>query len=190
MTKIVIDANVLISAAFGGTPLDAVSKAFSTGEVFLSPEVIKEIDGTIRRLSPKLGEERTEFLLGLWREARIPLYDAGTRWEKPYLPGPEGRCLSSPVHRRRSGFPDHRRQGSSRGESGEGRGAPESIKDSYTTQIPGDLVGCSFGQGPPLKRDVPANSRRTGTDIEPMSVPQPPRSGRNFDSIPGHKKAS
>ena len=68
MIRIVIDANVLISAAFGGTPLDAVSKAFSTGEVFLSPEVIEEIDGTIHRLSPKLGEEKTEFLLRMWRK--------------------------------------------------------------------------------------------------------------------------
>jgi len=66
MTRIVIDANVLISAAFGGTPLDAVSKAFSTGEVFLSPDVIKEIDGTIRRLSRKLGEGKAELLLKLW----------------------------------------------------------------------------------------------------------------------------
>lgn len=67
MTRIVIDANVLVSAAFGGTPLDAVSKAFSSGEVLLSPDVIEEIDGTIRRLSPKLGEEKTEFLTKLWR---------------------------------------------------------------------------------------------------------------------------
>jgi predicted nucleic acid-binding protein len=66
MIRIVIDANVFISAAFGGTPLDAVSKAFTTGEVFLSPDVVKEIDETIRRLSSKLGEERTEFLLKLW----------------------------------------------------------------------------------------------------------------------------
>jgi uncharacterized protein len=67
MTKVVIDANVLISAAFGGIPLDAVSKAFSIGEVFLSPAVIEEIDGTIRRLSPKLGEQKGEFLLTLWK---------------------------------------------------------------------------------------------------------------------------
>ena len=66
MTRIVIDANVLISAAFGGTPLDAVTKAFSAGEVFLSPDIVKEFDGTIRRLSPKLGEEKAEFLLKLW----------------------------------------------------------------------------------------------------------------------------
>ena len=67
MTKVVIDANVLISAAYGGVPLDAVSKAFSIGEVFLSPSVIGEIDGTIRRLSSKLGEEKAEFLLALWK---------------------------------------------------------------------------------------------------------------------------
>ncbi|MFZ2223808.1 MAG: putative toxin-antitoxin system toxin component, PIN family [Candidatus Deferrimicrobium sp.] len=66
MIRIVIDTNVFVSAAFGGTPLDAVSNAFSTGEVFLSPNVIKEIDGTIRRLSPKLGEEKAEILRKLW----------------------------------------------------------------------------------------------------------------------------
>lgn len=68
MARVVIDANVLISAAFGGLPLDAVSKAFSAGEVLLSTEVIKEIDGTIRRLSPKLGEEKMEDLLKLWKK--------------------------------------------------------------------------------------------------------------------------
>ena len=109
MTRIVIDANVLISAAFGGTPLDAVSRAFSIGEVFLSPDVIKEIDGTIRRLSPKLGEEKAESLLDAMEEARIPLHDSGARGKGVYLPGPQGRRLSSPVHRRRSEFPDHRR---------------------------------------------------------------------------------
>jgi putative PIN family toxin of toxin-antitoxin system len=67
MAKIVIDANVFISAAYGGVPLDAVSKAFSTGEVFLSPAIIGEIDGTIRRLSSKMGEEKTGYLLMLWR---------------------------------------------------------------------------------------------------------------------------
>ena len=67
MTKVVIDFFVLISAAHGGISLDAVSKAFSIGEVFLSPAVIEEINGTIGRLSPKVGEERTEFLLALWK---------------------------------------------------------------------------------------------------------------------------
>ena len=67
MGKVVIDANVFVSAAFGGVPLDAVSKAFSTGDVFLSPAIIEEIDGTIRRLSSKIGEEKTGTLLTLWR---------------------------------------------------------------------------------------------------------------------------
>jgi rRNA-processing protein FCF1 len=67
MAKVVIDANVFISAAYGGVPLDAVSKAFSTGEVFLSRSVIEEIDGAIRRLSSKIGEEKTGYLLGLWK---------------------------------------------------------------------------------------------------------------------------
>ena len=70
MVRIVIDANVLISAAFGGTPLDAVSKAFSVGEVYLSPAVAAEIEGTIGRLSPKLGQERTKILSTLWRRFR------------------------------------------------------------------------------------------------------------------------
>ena len=67
MGKVVIDANVFVSAAFGGVPLDAVSKAFSTGDVFLSPAIIGEIDGTIRRLSSRIGEEKTGTLLTLWR---------------------------------------------------------------------------------------------------------------------------
>jgi putative PIN family toxin of toxin-antitoxin system len=67
MGKVVIDANVFVSAAFGGVPLDAVSKAFSTGDVFLSPAIIEEIDGTIRRLSSKVGEEKAGHLLTLWK---------------------------------------------------------------------------------------------------------------------------
>ena len=67
MAKVVIDANVFISAAYGGVPLDAVSRAFSTGEVYLSPSVIEEIDGTIRRLSSKIGEEKTGYFLTLWK---------------------------------------------------------------------------------------------------------------------------
>ena len=66
MVRIVIDANVLISAAFGGTPLDAVSRAFSIGEVYLSPVIVAEIEETIKRLSAKLGEEKTRTLSVLW----------------------------------------------------------------------------------------------------------------------------
>jgi len=66
MVRIVIDANVLISAAFGGTPLDAVSRAFSIGEVYLSPAISAEIGGTIKRLSTKLGDEKARILSALW----------------------------------------------------------------------------------------------------------------------------
>ncbi len=67
MVRIVIDANVLISSAFGGTPLDAVSRAFSIGEVYLSPAIVAEIGGTIERLSSKLGQEKTGILSALWK---------------------------------------------------------------------------------------------------------------------------
>jgi len=67
MAKIVIDANVLVSAAFGGTPLDAVGKAFSIGEVYLSPATAAEMSGMIGRLSRKLGEEKTKTLSELWK---------------------------------------------------------------------------------------------------------------------------
>ncbi len=66
MDKVVIDANVLISAAFGGTPLDAVSKAFSIGKVYLSPDIISEVEATVHRLATKLGDEKTKTLLSLW----------------------------------------------------------------------------------------------------------------------------
>ena len=68
MVKVVIDANVLISAAFGGTPLDAVSKAFSSGQVYLSPDIIAEVEVTVHRLAVKLGNEKTKALLALWKK--------------------------------------------------------------------------------------------------------------------------
>lgn len=70
MVRIVIDANVLISAAFGGTPLDAVGKAFAVGEVCVSPQIGAEIDATLLRLGPKLGSERSRAVLGLWGRLR------------------------------------------------------------------------------------------------------------------------
>jgi putative PIN family toxin of toxin-antitoxin system len=68
MVNVVIDANVLISAAFGGTPLDAVSKAFSTGRVYLSPDIIAELEVTVHRLGLQLGGEKTNALLLLWKK--------------------------------------------------------------------------------------------------------------------------
>jgi putative PIN family toxin of toxin-antitoxin system len=76
--RIVIDANVLVSAAFGGTPLDAVGKAFSHGEVYLSPAIVAEIGGTIERLASKLGYEKTKTLSALWKR-----FQALCRMEEP-----------------------------------------------------------------------------------------------------------
>ena len=66
MVKVVIDANVLISAAFGGTPLDAVSKVFSVGKVYLSPDIVEEVEATVHRLEKKLGNDKAKLLLNLW----------------------------------------------------------------------------------------------------------------------------
>jgi putative PIN family toxin of toxin-antitoxin system len=66
MVKIVIDANVPISAAFGGIPLGALSKAFSAGKVYLSPDIVREVQETVHRLTPKLGNEKAKALLALW----------------------------------------------------------------------------------------------------------------------------
>jgi uncharacterized protein len=70
MVRIVVVANVLISASFGGIPLDAVGKAFSIGKIFVSPLVVAEIEATIHHLAPKLGSERTLTLLRLWSRLR------------------------------------------------------------------------------------------------------------------------
>ena len=78
MVRIVIDANVLISAAFGGTPLDAVSRAFSVGEVYLSSAIVAEIEGTIKRLSTKLGGEKAKTLSALWER-----FEAHCRMDEP-----------------------------------------------------------------------------------------------------------
>lgn len=42
MVRVVLDANVIVSAAFGGRPMQAVTKAFRD-EVFLSPAVKQEL---------------------------------------------------------------------------------------------------------------------------------------------------
>ena len=68
MVRVVIDANVLISAAFRGSPLDAVTKAFSSGRVYLSPDIIAEVEVTIHRLASKLGSEKTRALSILWKK--------------------------------------------------------------------------------------------------------------------------
>lgn len=62
MAKVVIDANVIISAAFGGKPLEAVVRAMEDHEVYLSEAIERELRGVISGLSKKLSKERIAFL--------------------------------------------------------------------------------------------------------------------------------
>jgi len=62
MAKIVIDANVVISAAFGGKPLEAVVWAMEDHEVYLSEAIERELRGVISGLSKKLSKDQMAFL--------------------------------------------------------------------------------------------------------------------------------
>lgn len=62
MAKIVIDANVIISAAFGGKPFEAVVRAMGDHEVYSSEATERELQGVISKLSKKLSKDRMTFL--------------------------------------------------------------------------------------------------------------------------------
>ena len=62
MAKIVIDANVIISAAFGGKPIEAAARAMEDHEVYLSPSIERELHDTISGLSKRLSEDQVSFL--------------------------------------------------------------------------------------------------------------------------------
>jgi putative PIN family toxin of toxin-antitoxin system len=62
MARIVIDANVMISAAFGGRPLEAVVRAMEGHEVYFSEAIEKELEGVIAKLSKKLSSEHISFI--------------------------------------------------------------------------------------------------------------------------------
>ncbi len=62
MAKVVIDANVIISAAFGGKPLEAVVHALEEHEVYLSHTIEQELEGVISALSKKLTKEQILFI--------------------------------------------------------------------------------------------------------------------------------
>lgn len=62
MAKIVVDANVIISAAFGGKPLEAVVRALEDHEVYLSKAVEQELLGVLSGLSKKLSEDQISFI--------------------------------------------------------------------------------------------------------------------------------
>ncbi len=62
MAKVVIDANVMISAAFGGKPLEAVGRALRGHDVFISTSIGQELEGVLKRLSKKLPPEQIHYL--------------------------------------------------------------------------------------------------------------------------------
>ena len=78
MAKVVIDANVIISADFGGNPLRAVIKAMGENEVFLSQDIGRELTETLSKLSKKLTgeqivfvEERIRELVGMAKQGSV-----------------------------------------------------------------------------------------------------------------------
>ena len=62
MAKVVIDANVIVSAAFGGKPLEAVGRALREHDVFISESILEELRGVLKRLSRKLSPEQIRYL--------------------------------------------------------------------------------------------------------------------------------
>ncbi len=86
MVKIVIDANVIISAAFGGKRLEAVVRAIENHEVYLSQAIIKELEEVFLRLSKKLSgdqisfiQERIQQLVALARQISVSTHVALSR---------------------------------------------------------------------------------------------------------------
>jgi uncharacterized protein len=68
MAKVVLDANVIISAAFGGKPLEAVTLELTKHEVYLAESIVQELMGVLLKLSKKLSSEQTVFLQEKMRE--------------------------------------------------------------------------------------------------------------------------
>jgi putative PIN family toxin of toxin-antitoxin system len=62
MAKVVLDANVIISAAFGGKPLEVVVQALEDHEVYLSLMIERELQEVISGLSKKLTKEQILFI--------------------------------------------------------------------------------------------------------------------------------
>jgi putative PIN family toxin of toxin-antitoxin system len=62
MARVVIDANVIISAAYGGKPLEAVTQALEKHEVYLSDSIRRELEQTFIKLSRKFSREQIIFI--------------------------------------------------------------------------------------------------------------------------------
>jgi len=86
MAKIVIDANIIISAAFGGKPLEAAVRAMSKHNVYISREVRQELIMVFSKLSKKLTEEQLatvqEKLINLLRQQHLLTYLLGLFYQE------------------------------------------------------------------------------------------------------------
>ena len=78
MARVVLDANVVVSAAFGGTPLKALVRAFRH-EVFVSPLIKEELVSLPEELASKLSPDR---MARLRRYLKILLFKAQMREPK------------------------------------------------------------------------------------------------------------
>jgi putative PIN family toxin of toxin-antitoxin system len=62
MAKVVVDANIIISAAFVGKPMEAFVRALEDHEVYLSEAIAQELLGVLSGLSKKLSEDQFSFI--------------------------------------------------------------------------------------------------------------------------------
>ena len=62
MPKVVIDANVVISSLFGGTPRKAFLRALRTCDIYISPEIRTELAYVLDALEKKLGSAKIKRL--------------------------------------------------------------------------------------------------------------------------------
>jgi putative PIN family toxin of toxin-antitoxin system len=58
MSKVVIDANVIVSSLFGGTPRKAFLMALRSCDIYVSPEIRMELTCLLDELEKKLGSAR------------------------------------------------------------------------------------------------------------------------------------
>ena len=58
MSKVVVDANVFVSAIFGGTPSKAVVRAFCDSTIVISPNIEMELLALPGKLARKLSPEQ------------------------------------------------------------------------------------------------------------------------------------
>jgi len=66
MPKVVIDANIIVSAMFGGTPRKAFLKALRTCDVYISPEIKLELSGLLDELEDNLDRSKIRRLRSIF----------------------------------------------------------------------------------------------------------------------------